>query len=162
LNEEWVGHHARRPDYAKKKMSWAAPLPAWPLWCSWPICLKLAITGQHLNDFSPLADMANLTYLGFQDSAIADLTVISHMTNLTELDLVDNDQLQDISPLANLSALEKLDLRGSQVTDLVPLSQLPLLNWIYLADTPVNDFAPLVENSAQGFNPAKADCDPVS
>ncbi len=77
---------------------------------------------------------------------IADLTGIQCLTNLTELDLLNDireDFITDISPLSGLTKLTSLSLSHNAITDINPLSELTNLESLYLSANSITDINPL-------------------
>ena len=78
--------------------------------------LKAAVEAA-LGKTNPTAtDMLGLTYLYAYDRGITDLTGLEYATNLTGLDLGDN-QVSDISPLAGLTNLHGLNLTSNPLNE---------------------------------------------
>lgn len=72
---------------------------------------------------------------------VADLSLLAHMPNLTELYLCEQS-ITDLSPLEGLP-LTTLALAGNQIEDVSPLANLPTLRTLYIGDNPVADYTPL-------------------
>ena len=72
------------------------------------------------------------------------MSALAELTQLTELDLSDNE-ITDLTPLAELKELEKLDLASNQITDLTPLAELKELKGLYLQFNGITDVSPLAE-----------------
>ncbi len=65
---------------------------------------------------------------------LTDITPLSGLTNLTELDLSSCPNLTDIIPLSGLINLTDLDLENcNKLTDITPLSGLTNLTELYLS-----------------------------
>jgi hypothetical protein len=82
-------------------------------------------------------DMLGLTNLTAYGDGIADLTGLEYATNLTWLEIVDNE-ITTITPLAGLTDLQTLDLSGNQIADITPVAGLTSLTWLKLADNQVS------------------------
>ena len=98
-----------------------------------------------------VADMELLTEFNAVDFSIRDLTGLEYATNLTRLDLRDNN-ITDITPLANLTRLEELYLgqerynlftRANQISNITPLANLTRLKILELRANQVGDITPL-------------------
>lgn len=77
-------------------------------------------------NFAPLRYCKNLQALDLGHNAITDLSFLQNFPHLKFLILADN-QLSDISPLASLTELEYLEIfMNEDITDYSPLSNLPL------------------------------------
>ena len=101
--------------------------------------LRLTI---EISDISPLASLTNLTELELVDNQITDISPLASLTNLTELYLQDN-QISDVSPLASLTNLTILALADNQISDISPLASLTNLTHLALADNQISDVSPL-------------------
>ena len=88
------------------------------------------------------ADMASLTSLTASQAGTSDLAVLEFATNLTTLDLRDND-IADISPLAGLTNLTTLDLWGNNIADISALAGLTNLTTLDLWGNNIADISAL-------------------
>jgi Leucine-rich repeat (LRR) protein len=94
------------------------------------------------------ADLEELTILDVESSGIKNIAGLEHCTNLQDLSLGCNP-ITDISPLSGLTNLQNLNLndatpfRHSQITDISPLSGLTNLQSLGLACLPITDISPL-------------------
>ena len=79
---------------------------------------ELDLGGNPINDFAPLAELTSLTRLAFWGNGLgnSDLSIITGLTQLTQLDLRGN-KISDISSLRKLVNLKKLQLEGNPITD---------------------------------------------
>ena len=89
------------------------------------------------------AVLLNLQKLDARERGIADLTGLEYATNLTSLNLNDNQKISDISPLANLTKLTQLHLGYNQLSDISPLANLTKLTQLGLWRNQVSDISPL-------------------
>jgi len=117
-------------------------------------------------DFSPLAELTNLTSLNLSSTGMRDIGPLANLTNLTTLDLSRNTSLGDISPLAGLSNLHTLSIGGlvsirsigsfatwhrhtigapnhAPITDIRPLENLTGLRNLTVLATQISDISPL-------------------
>ena len=78
-----------------------------------------------------------------QPSIVADLSPLSGLTELEELNLNDNRLITDISPLVNLARLTKLELRSNRISDISPLAGLERLEVLNLEFNDLADLGPL-------------------
>ncbi|MEG4800064.1 leucine-rich repeat domain-containing protein, partial [Microcoleus sp. ARI1-A2] len=84
------------------------------------------------SDLTPLKSLTNLTNLNLLDNnQISDLTPLKSLTNLTNLNLLDNNQISDLTPLQSLTNLTNLNLPYNQISDLTPLQSL----WTAIANS---------------------------
>ena len=89
------------------------------------------------------AVLLNLKELDARERGIADLTGLEYATNLTSLNLHDNQKISDISPLANLTKLTTLNLGYNQLSDISPLANLTKLTALSLVWNQLSDISPL-------------------
>jgi hypothetical protein len=108
---------------------------------------EMCLGGNQITDISPLSQLTNLRDLNLNRNQISDLTPLSNLTNLGRnmggLSL-DNNQITDLTPLANLTNLGVLSLDNNLITDVTPLQNLTNLWWLDLRDNQVEDVMPLV------------------
>lgn len=79
---------------------------------------------QYLTDISPLGELINLKKLILKNNKIVDVTAISKLTKLEELDLYGNKGIKSIDGFENLTKLRKLLLnRTMGITDIAPLKE---------------------------------------
>ena len=74
---------------------------------------KRKIPCSTIADWSLLSELTALTELDLKFAGFYDASYLSNLTNLVSLDLSYNSYLTDISPLSNLKSLEFLGLNGS-------------------------------------------------
>jgi len=103
-------------------------------------------------------DLLSLQRLDGRALGIDDLTGIEYATNLTWLNLNDND-ITDLTPLTSLDNLEFLYLNNNDITNITPLAGLHYLNEVTLSGNEVWDLSPLVENAlhSPGFGDGEGD-----
>ena len=106
--------------------------------------LGLQIEGGHIDLLKiPLSRLSELTELDdVDDAGITDLTGLEHVTQLTDLDL-SNNQISDITPLGSLTQLTDLDLSENQISDITPLGSLTQLTDLDLSENQISDITPL-------------------
>ncbi|MFA6110195.1 MAG: leucine-rich repeat domain-containing protein [Candidatus Latescibacterota bacterium] len=83
-----------------------------------------------------------MTHLVARERGIASLAGIDSLTNLTVLDLADN-QIRDISPLAGLIHLTYLDLENNRIQNIAPLAGLTQLEALFLGFNAIADISAL-------------------
>ena len=98
----------------------------------------LSLSDMDLTDIEPLRYMMNLTTLDLSGNMISDLTPLTALTNLNTLSLNDMD-LTDIESLRYTMNLTALDLSGNMISDLTPLTALTNLNILFLNDMDLTD-----------------------
>ncbi len=98
------------------------------------------INSNEISDLSPLSGMTNLKELDLSTNNITDISVLSGLTNLTVLNLGDNN-ISDISPLAGLTNLKELNLFRNNITDISVLSGLTNLTVLNLGDNNISDIS---------------------
>ena len=92
------------------------------------------ITVEEMERLGPVLDARN--------RSIRDLTGLQFATNLTWLNLFDN-QVSDLSPIAGLINLRGLILNNNLVSDISPLKGLKNLYYLKFNDNQVSDLSPL-------------------
>jgi len=116
-------------------------------------------------------DLAALTRLSAYTPSgthISDLTGLHYCTNLTSLDLGNNNNtLADISELSGLTKLETLYLYTNNITDISPLQNMTHLTLLNIGNNRITDLSPLTEltgltNLDVGCNPNLSDISPLA
>ena len=98
---------------------------------------------KNINNLRGLEFAINLTELYLVQNHIrsSDLSALSGLTNLTELDISYN-RISDIAALAGLTKLERLSLDGNQISDITALitalSGLTNLTWLDIRNNPLS------------------------
>ena len=93
-------------------------------------------------DLTGLEYATNLTTLNLSNNQISDVSPLASLTNLTELSLEENP-ISDVSPLASLTNLTTLNLGNNQISDVSPLASLTNLTTLYLWNNEISDVSPL-------------------
>jgi len=98
-----------------------------------------------LRDISPLSGLTALTDLNLhREWNVSDFAPLATLKNLTHLNISFCSQVADLRPLAALTNLTHLNIRAcSQVADLRPLAALTNLVQLDLSCTDVHDLRPL-------------------
>ena len=94
-----------------------------------------------IKNISALSELTNLTELELP-CGLQDISPLSSLTNLTSLYL-ENNQISDISPLSSLNNLESLALYNNQISDISVLSGLTNLTTLYLFINKISDISVL-------------------
>jgi hypothetical protein len=102
----------------------------------------LDLSGNAIQDLSPLSSLSQLQTLFLSGNAIQDLSPLSSLSQLQMLDLRGN-AIQDLSSLSSLSQLQMLFLSGGAIQDLSPLSSLSQLQTLFLSGGAIQDLSPL-------------------
>ncbi len=114
---------------------------------------RLHAAGRDIHDITGLRFLTNLSYVDLANNDISDISELARMythtegTKLRYVHLAGN-RVADISPLRELAQLETLDLTGNRVSDLTPLYRehgLYGLKWLSLAGNAVADVAALAK-----------------
>lgn len=101
----------------------------------------LNYTGTEGN-LSALSDLTNLTELNLRDNGyISDISGLSTLSRLIYLNL-DSNKIKDISALSNLTTLQELTLENNQIEDISALSDLDNLNKLALSKNKIIDISP--------------------
>ena len=83
------------------------------------------------SDLTGLEYAINLTFLGFDRSAVNDISPIGKLTKLTSLHISVNTTT-DLSPLSKLTNLQTLSLTQDNITDISALAGLTKLTWLQI------------------------------
>lgn len=111
---------------------------------------SLYISGNEIEDITPLRDLTDLITLSMSDNRIRDIDALKNLENLEYLSLYGN-QISDISPLEDLDSLTVLDLGGNRISDISPLRKLVNLEVLYLPGNSITDITPLQDLEALNF-----------
>lgn len=88
-----------------------------------------------LNGLENLTNLETLT-IGWNNAKL-DISAISNLTNLVNLNLNDN-YITDTTPLTNLINLEKLNLHGNDITDISALSNMSKLQELDISNNKIS------------------------
>lgn len=102
----------------------------------------LDLTGNALDDLTPLSGLGILQVLFVPSSGLTTLDGLEGLTSLTFLDLSDN-AVGDVRPLAGLTGLQFLDLAGNRISDVGPLRGLTGVLSLRLGANSISDLGPL-------------------
>jgi Leucine-rich repeat (LRR) protein len=100
----------------------------------------LYLSGDWINDLSPISALSNLTELSLSETAISDLSPVSALSNLTVLSL-SKTAISDLSPVSALSNLTELYLSETAISDLSPVSALSNLTELYMSGASTSDIS---------------------
>ena len=102
------------------------------------------INSNEISNLSPLSGLTNLKELDLSANNITDRIILplSNLTNLISLDLSSNN-ITDISPLVGLTNLKELNLFRNNISDIAVLSGLTNLTRLNLGDNNISDIAVL-------------------
>lgn len=103
---------------------------------------SVTLRNKQLRELSPLSNLKQLEELDLQFNAISDLTPLKGL-RLVSLNLSGN-AITNVSPLGELSTLTELSLTENQVVDPGPLSGLKKLQTLYLKNNRIVDISLLV------------------
>jgi Leucine-rich repeat (LRR) protein len=96
----------------------------------------------HITDISPLSNLETLTELDLSDNTISDITALSNKANLVTLNL-ENNWVYDVSPLSSLNELKFLNLDHNTIIEISPLANLTKLQTLKLSRNLISDISPL-------------------
>jgi len=107
----------------------------------------LNLHGNSVSDVGPLAGLIGLQdlRLGYDAGAgnsVSNLTPLAGLTNMTELWLHDID-VADLSPLTGMGKVWNLQLAGNSICDVEPLGVMTNLIMLHLGDNQITNAAPL-------------------
>ncbi|MFT5873295.1 MAG: internalin A [Clostridium sp.] len=97
---------------------------------------------KHITNLSGIENLTNLTLLNLSNNQIKNIEPLKELTNLTNLDLATN-QLSDIEPLKELTNLTILDLATNQMSNIDPLNELTNLTELNLDTNQIEDYSPV-------------------
>ncbi|PXC56673.1 class 1 internalin InlE [Listeria monocytogenes] len=87
-------------------------------------------------------DLDSVTHLSAKSAGITTIEGLQYLTNLSELELIDN-QVTDLNPLTNLTKITELRLSGNPLKDVSALAGLKNLKTMDLIYTDITDVTPL-------------------
>lgn len=105
-------------------------------------CKSLDVCGQDFSDLTPISGLTELTELNLSFSDFSSLWPLEELTGLTQLNLSYND-ISDLRPLSGLTGLTELRLGSNAVSDLTPLSGLTGLTVLDLNSNRITDLSPI-------------------
>ncbi|WP_058300648.1 leucine-rich repeat domain-containing protein [Gorillibacterium timonense] len=103
---------------------------------------SLTSWGNQITDLSPLSGLKQLKELNLNENQVTNLSPLAGLTELRSL-LISQNQIKDIRPLAGLVKLTELSLSQNPITDLSILSGLTELTELSFDDTPISDLTPI-------------------
>jgi hypothetical protein len=109
--------------------------------CDNLILYDFVLEGNNYN-FSLLQKQTTLRILSITDLLLEDISWISPLTELINLDLINTD-IVDISALANCKKLMLLSLSGNKIKDISPIAACHKLNYLDLSHNHIENLAPL-------------------
>jgi internalin A len=95
-----------------------------------------------ISDLSAISDLKHLTELDISHNEISDLTDLSALTHLTFLDISGN-RISDLMGLSALVNLKGLDISYNQISNLTDLSALVNLKVLNISVNPISDLTDL-------------------
>jgi len=95
---------------------------------------NLYISGNSINDFSPIEDLVSLQALSIGGGSIVDISFLNNLPNLISLGITGGN-IQDITPLSSLSRIRSISLSQMRNGDVVVgyLQNLPQLRAISIS-----------------------------
>ncbi len=106
-----------------------------------------AATGAMPGDVMVGDAINRVTSINARYAGIKDLTGLDTFTNLSTMQLSNND-IVSVGPLARLTKLTELEMYGNLIADLTPLSTLTSLTKLGLGDNNLTDITPLAPLTA--------------
>ncbi len=101
------------------------------------------VNNNSISDLSPLSGLTKLTELNLFRNTIADLSPLSNLKELRELDLSGNSYISDLSPLSGMTRMRTLHIYSNNISDLSPLSGMSDLRWLSVSNNLIWDISPL-------------------
>ena len=108
--------------------------------CSNLILLHLGLN--EITDISALSEMLILRDLDLRDNSITDISPLSSLTDLIFLQLSRNP-LSSLEDLENLTGLILLNINSVEISDIQSLSSLPNLQYLYIFGNSITDISTL-------------------
>ena len=105
-------------------------------------CESLSVHWQDFADLTPVSGLTELTELNLSFGEFSSLWPLEELTGLTRLDLSCND-VSDLRPLSGLTGLTELRLGSNAVSDLTPLSGLTGLTVLDINSNRITDLSPI-------------------
>lgn len=103
---------------------------------------RLMIVSAGVTDLTPLASMSQLTLLDVWDNNVSSLSSITGLTQLEAL-IVGGNPITDVTPLSQFTSLKELALPNSSLTDLSVLAPLTQLEFVDIGQNPIQDYSAL-------------------
>ncbi|EHE4682994.1 leucine-rich repeat domain-containing protein [Listeria monocytogenes] len=104
--------------------------------------VKILLGKTDVTDEVTQIDLDSITHLSAESAGITTIEGLQYLTNLSELELIDN-QVTDLSPLTNLTKITELRLSGNPLKDVSALAGLKNLKRMDLIYTDITDVTPL-------------------
>jgi Leucine-rich repeat (LRR) protein len=117
--ENWSNEDRKAPQENWEAIREGAPIPRW-----WQLVRHLELGEYDDSKLSPIEAFINLTSLEFSGVNLGSLELLTELTKLTSLKLVDDLIPFDIKPLGKLTQLKYLRLALPELTDLDGLDEL--------------------------------------
>ncbi|ENZ6560316.1 leucine-rich repeat domain-containing protein, partial [Enterococcus faecium] len=112
------------------------------------------VTERPFADKLTKADLEKITKLDISDNKgitgalvkeqIYDLTGLEYATNLSEISINNQKNLQNINTLRNLPNLTTIYAQSTSISDLSAVEDMPALSLLSLSGTPIADFSPIL------------------
>ena len=106
---------------------------------------SLSLAGNSIEDFSPIASMADLRSLNLFMTGLDTLEIVRDLSNL-ELLVVGENPISELAPIEGLTALNYLGIQKTEVTSLDPLTGLTNLETLDISDLGPISLAPLYDH----------------
>lgn len=110
----------------------------------------LLLEGNKITDLSVISGLVNMDTLYMSssnwliDSGLRDLTPLSNMRQLRELQLCGHGLTSaDLEPLRGLTSMENLSIRNNRITDLSALSGMTRMKTLNIGSNRITDISPL-------------------
>ncbi|HAK0982816.1 TPA: class 1 internalin InlE [Listeria monocytogenes] len=104
--------------------------------------VKILLGKTDVTDEVTQTDLDSVTHLSAKSAGITTIEGLQYLTNLSELELIDN-QVTDLNPLKNLTKITELRLSGNPLKDVSALAGLKNLKTMDLIYTDITDVTPL-------------------
>ena len=102
----------------------------------------LSLSGNHINNITPLNCLIELKWLYLDDNQISDITGLEALQLLYTLHIRSN-KISDIAPISQLVALKHLYLSNNQISNISPLSSLYNIQYLLIDNNEIVELSAL-------------------
>lgn len=104
---------------------------------------ELTVFGYTTADFGVVSGLTNLTSLSVIDDAVTDISAVKSLAKLEILAINEAAELKDISAVAGLTGLKNLSVSGTSVADISAVAKLTNLEQLDLSNNKITDISAL-------------------
>ncbi len=96
------------------------------------------IAGGKIESLEPLSALTQLRLLYLKQDGLSDISALSSLVNLEELNLYGNKEIDDISAVSDMKKLKKLTVEQNVIEDIGAVAGLESLEYLNIAENKVN------------------------